>query len=311
MKELIPKVSVVIPVFNEENSVLPLYELLLPISKKIGGEIIFVNDGSTDKTEEKLTSLRQIKIITLRRNFGQTAALLAGIDNAKGKIIVTLDGDGQNDPADIPRLIKKLNSGFDVVSGWRKNRHDPLTKRFISKGADFLRKLILRDDIHDAGCTLKAYRSECFDELDLYGELHRFIPSILSWKGFLITEIPVNHLPRKHGQSKYSLGRIIKGFIDLINVWFWYKFSSRPLHLFGGVGLLLILAGALLTTGLTIAKFFYSVSLAEKIWPLVAFFLILAGIQLFVSGILADIAIKNYFSSPKRSTYAIKKINQS
>ncbi len=301
--------SVIIPAYNEEDAVVPLYREIKVVMDRLGQpyEVIFVDDGSTDRTFERLSALSPIKIIRFRKNFGQTAALDAGFKHAQGKIFITLDGDGQNDPADIPRLLEKLDEGYDVVSGWRKNRKDTFSKKFVSRGANVMRKFFVADHIRDSGCTLKVYRRECFDELDLFGEIHRFIPAMLAWKGFKIAELDVNHRQRTTGQTKYNWKRMVKGFVDMISVWFWRKYSSRPLHLFGGFGVLLGGVGFLLGLYLAIMRIFKLLSLQNSIWPLVSVFLILAGIQLFISGLLGDIAIKTYYNS-KRSVYTIRDI---
>ena len=228
-------ISAVVPVYNEEKNVARLHQELKEALAEIGGffEIIFVNDGSTDNTLEELKKLKPVKIINFRKNFGQTAAMDAGIKEARGEIVITMDGDGQNDPRDIPLLLEKINEGYDVVSGWRWQRKDKPMKRFLSRGANFLRKFLVSDNIHDSGCSLKAYRKECFDKVDLYGEMHRFIPAILRWRGFKIGEVKVSHRPRSAGETKYDWKRIPKGFLDMTSVWFWRKYSDRPLHLFG------------------------------------------------------------------------------
>ena len=304
--------SVIIPAYNEEDAVVPLYREIKVVMDRLGQpyEVIFVDDGSTDRTFERLSALSPIKIIRFRKNFGQTAALDAGFKHAQGKIFITLDGDGQNDPADIPRLLEKLDEGYDVVSGWRKNRKDTFSKKFVSRGANVMRKFFVADHIRDSGCTLKVYRRECFDELDLFGEIHRFIPAMLAWKGFKIAELDVNHRQRTTGQTKYNWKRMVKGFVDMISVWFWRKYSSRPLHLFGGFGVLLGGVGFLLGLYLAIMRIFKLLSLQNSIWPLVSVFLILAGIQLFISGLLGDIAIKTYYNS-KRRVYTIRDITLS
>jgi len=304
-----PQISVVCPLFNEEGNVLDLHRKILKSLEEIGRpyEIIFINDGSTDKTEERMSTLAPLTSISFRKNFGQTAALDCGIKSATGDIIITLDGDMQNDPKDFARLIKKLEEGYDVVSGWRKNRQDPWSKRFISRGADFLRKFLIDDGIHDSGCTLKAYKKESFDGVDLYGEMHRFIPAILKIRGFKVTEIEVLHHPRASGMTKYTWTRTIKGFLDMTSVWFWKKYANRPLHLFGGAGVLLSLAGFALFATLIMLRFFYGVSLSDKIWPMVAIFMVLAGMQFFISGLLADIAVKNYYNGSRRH-YLVKTI---
>ncbi len=303
------KYSVVVPVYNEEDNVVPLHAEIKQVMIKLGEpyEIIFVDDGSRDKTFERLNSLSPIKIIRFRKNFGQTAALDAGFKAAKGEIFITMDGDRQNDPTDIPNLLKKIAEGLDVVSGWRYNRKDTSSKKFISRGADFLRKFFINDGIHDSGCTLKAYRRECFEDLTLFGEMHRFIPGVLRWRGFTVTEIKVNHRPRTAGDTKYNWKRILKGLIDMISVWFWRKYSTRPLHLFGGLGVVFGAIGSFMGIYMAIARFLGYISLQNTIWPLVSVFLILVGIQLFISGLLADIAIKTYYNK-KRTTYSIKEI---
>ncbi|USN53973.1 MAG: glycosyltransferase [Candidatus Nomurabacteria bacterium] len=304
--------SVVVPVYNEVEAVASLHAEILQIMQTMQKpfEIIFVDDGSRDGTFEKLQSLHPITIIRLRKNFGQTAALDAGFKHAQGEIIFTLDGDGQNDPADIPGLYAKIEEGYDVVSGWRKNRKDTFSKRFLSRGANFLRGFLVADKIKDSGCTLKAYRRECFEDLDLFGEIHRFIPAILAWKGFRIGEIVVNHRARTTGRTKYNWRRVIKGFVDMVSVWFWRKYSSRPLHLFGGLGILAGAAGLVLGLYLAIARLMGIISLQNSIWPLISVFLILAGIQLFISGLLGDIAIKTYYNG-KRQIYTIRSITTS
>lgn len=303
------KYSVIIPVFNEEGSVMLLHSEIKSVMDRLGQpyEIIFVDDGSGDGTFERLCSLSPIKIIRFRKNFGQTSALDAGFKNAGGEIFITLDGDGQNDPADIPRLLEKMDEGYDLVSGWRRNRKDSYSKRFISRGANLLRKFFVADHIRDSGCTLKVYRRECFVDLDLFGEIHRLIPAVLAWKGFKIGEVEVNHRSRLHGVTKYNWKRILKGLIDMISVWFWRKYASRPLHLFGGLGILFGSIGTLLGITLAILRIIHVISLQNSIWPLVSFFLVLAAIQFFISGLLGDIAIKTYYNGG-RKTYNIKEI---
>ncbi|MDP3964091.1 MAG: glycosyltransferase family 2 protein [bacterium] len=304
------KYSIIVPVYNEEDNVVPLHKEIVSIMDTLQQpyEILFVDDGSRDRTFERLNVLSPVKIIRFRKNFGQTAALDAGFKHAQGEIFITMDGDGQNDPADIPRLLQKMRDGdYDLVSGWRKNRKDDMSKRFLSRGANFLRKFLVADNISDSGCTLKTYRRECFEDLDLFGEIHRFIPAMLKWKGFTIGEIEVNHRPRTAGQTKYNWKRVVKGLVDMVSVWFWRKYSGRPLHLFGGLGVLSGAAGLLLGVYLAIARLAGIISLQNSIWPLISVFLILAGIQLFISGLLGDIAIKTYFNG-KRSNYSIRDI---
>jgi len=289
-----PQFSIVIPVFNEEGNVLELTQEINMAMKGLGNfEIIFVNDGSSDNTSEILKKIQGVKIIEFRRNFGQSAALDAGIKQAEGKIIITLDGDGQNDPADIPKLLNKLQEGFDVVCGWRYDRKDDWSKIFVSNVARRLRSVLVDDKVHDAGCTLRVYKRECFTDLDLRGEMHRMIPAILRWRGFSITEDKVNHRRRMSGKSKYGTSRTVKGFLDMMLVWFTRKYDSRPLHLFGTIGLILIFFSTLLLLTLALMRIFYEYHLSDKIWPLAGMLGFLTGVQLLVSGILADLIIKN------------------
>ncbi len=303
------KYSVIVPAYNEEDAVGALHA---EIKKEMEAlrqpyEIIFVDDGSTDKTFERLAALSPVKIIKFRKNFGQTAALDAGIKNSSGEIILMLDADGQNPPSEIPKLLEKMKEGYDVVSGWRYKRKDTSAKKFVSRGANLLRKLLINDQIHDSGCTLKAYKKECFQDVDLHGEMHRFIPAILRWHGFKIAEVQVEHRQRTTGKTKYNWKRILKGLIDMVSVWFWRKYSNRPLHLFGGLGIVFSGFGVLLGIYLFIGRLFGAFSLQNRIWPLISIFMILAGLQLFVSGLLADIAVKSYYQG-KRSVYFIEKI---
>jgi glycosyltransferase involved in cell wall biosynthesis len=306
------KYSVIVPAYNEEENVVTLHREIVAVMEKLGEEyeIIFVNDGSTDATLERLKTLSPIRIINFRKNFGQTAALDAGFRHARGEIFITMDADLQNDPRDIPKLLKKLAQGLDVVSGWRVERKDSWGKRFASRGADYLRKYWINDAIHDSGCTLKAYRAECFanGHTRLYGEMHRFIPGILKWQGFRVGEVKVRHRARKHGRSKYDWKRILKAFVDMVNVWFWRKYSNRPIHIFGGLGMILILTGSAGLLALLFLRAFRVISLAGRVGPLIAVLFILVGVQLFVSGLLADIAMKTYFADSTASPYSIKEI---
>jgi len=303
-------ISIVVPVFNEQDNVKKLHEEIVEALKKMDRsyEIIFVNDGSVDKTLENCRKLKPLKIINFRRNFGQTASLDAGFKEAKGNIIVAMDGDLQDDPANIPKLLNKMKEGgFDLVASWRRVRKDSLSKKLLSKGADMLRKFLLNDGIHDSGCMLRAYRKECLEKLDLMGEMHRFIPATLGMRGFKIGEVEVNHRPRIHGVTKYNYKRLLKGFLDVLGVWFWMKYASRPLHLFGGAGLFSFILGAILLVLLFIARIFYAYSLSDKVWPLLAIFLMMVGVQLFVSGLMADILVKSRYRG-KNMNYSIKEV---
>jgi glycosyltransferase involved in cell wall biosynthesis len=303
------KYSVVVPVYNEKETVKNLHQEIVATMNSISYpyEIIFVDDGSTDKTYEILSQLSSIKIIRFRKNFGQTAALDCGIKQARGEVIITLDGDGQNPPFEIPKLLKKLDEGYDLVSGWRYNRKDPFSKKIISQWAEILRKFLVKDEIHDSGCTLKVYKKDCFKNLDLYGEIHRFIPAILKWRGFKVGEAKVEHRERNFGKSKYNYKRILKGFLDMWSVWFWRKYASRPLHLFGGLGVVMGSLGSLLLLYFGVGRLLGLLTLTNRIWPLIAVFLILVGLQLFIFGILADILAKTYYKDGQKP-YFVKDI---
>ena len=304
------KISIVVPVYNEEESIANLHKEILDVCIKNNYlfEIIIVDDGSTDRTADIVRSLNPVKYIQLRRNFGQTAALDTGIKAAKYEYVVTMDGDLQNDPNDIPKLIKYLeDQDLDVVSGWRKKRRDNFFKKIVSKGANVLRAIILKDHIHDSGCSLKIYRRECFENVSLYGEMHRFIPAILQIKGFKVGEIEVNHRPRRSGVTKYNWKRTVKGFIDILSVWFWHRYSVRPLHLLGGAGFVFLGFGFLV--GLrTIYLFLIGRNLSNTMEPLLTAFLLITGVQLFVSGLLADILVKTYYERSNDVPYSIKEI---
>ena len=300
--------SIVIPVFNEAKNVEKVHQEIVDVCETEGYdyEIIFIDDGSTDATIDILKRLSPVKVIVMRKNFGQTAAMDAGIKHAQYEYIITMDGDLQNDPKDIPRLIRHLEENhLDIVSGWRDQRKDKISKRFASRGANLLRTLLLKDEIHDSGCSLKIYKKKCFDHISLYGEMHRFIPAILKIKGFKIGEIIVNHRPRIAGETKYNWKRTVKGFVDIISVWFWNKYAVRPLHLLGGGGLFILLTGLLISL-YTFILFLQWQDLSNTVFPLLAVFLITTGIQLFIFGLLADIILKIYFEKTRDVAYSIK-----
>lgn len=302
--------SVVVPIFNEEDNVGELHKKIKNACERLEKtfEIIFIDDGSRDKTAEKCRNLSPLKLIKLRRNFGQTAAFDAGFQAAQGSIVITMDGDLQNDPADISKLLDKMSEGYDIVSGWRFERKDSLSKKIFSRGANLLRKVFIHDNIHDSGCSLKAYKKECFDDLELYGEMHRFIPALLEIEGFKVGEVKVSHHPRIHGVTKYNWKRAFKGIVDMMAIWFWRKFSNRPLHLFGASGLMLSFFGGAILVWMLIEKVFLGASLQERIWPLIGIMFILVGVQLFISGLLADILIKNYFKAKGSRGYSIREV---
>ncbi len=303
-------ISVVIPLKDEEGNVSKLHQELKTVFKKekLQGEFIFIDDGSSDRTLEELKKLKPAKIIAFRKNFGQTASMDAGIKASKGDVVITMDGDLQNDPADIPKLLKKLAEGCDVVSGWRKNRQDSFSKKFLSRGADWLRGFLIKDEINDSGCSLKAYRKKCLEGVDLYGEMHRFIPAVLKIKGFKIGEVVVNHRPRVAGLTKYNFKRVVKGFLDMLSVWFWRKFAARPLHLFGFMGMIFGFIGSGLLIWMFIERVFLSGTISNRIWPTIGIFMLLMGVQFLVFGLLADILIKIFHKVRKEEPYCIEEI---
>lgn len=293
-------ISAVVPVFNEEESIAALHDELVAVLSTLGTtfEIIYVNDGSTDSTLRILRTLTGAIVIDMARRYGQATALDAGFKLAKGDIIVSLDGDGQNDPQDIPRLLAELNEKeLDVVAGWRVHRSDRAGIKVITNAARFLRKLFIDDHIHDSGCTLRVYRRAAIESLDLQGEMHRYILALLRWKGFRIGELPVNDRPRNGGVSKYGYGKALRGLIDLMYIWFLYKFSQRPFHLFGYLGLT--------SFALAIVSFFFT--LYDKLqlhlhvnrdsWFFLTFFFLLMAIMLFSFGIVIDLLIRTYHNS--------------
>ncbi len=304
-------VSIVVPIFNEEGNVADLHREIkeVCVRERYDYEIIFINDGSVDDSDSICRTLHPLKYIAFRKNFGQTAAMDAGIKAAKKEFIVTMDGDRQNDPNDIPAMLDYLTANhLDVVSGWRKNRKDTFMKRFISRGANFLRKLLVHDGIHDSGCSLKAYRAECFQGINLYGEQHRFIPALLKIKGFTVGEIVVQHRPRTSGKTKYNWHRTIKGFVDMISVWFWNKYASRPLHILGGLGILFIMIGG--GCGIwSVVLFAMGRKMLRNIMPpiLTVFFMIM-GVLMFVFGLMSEILMKIYYGVQVDQSYSIKDI---
>jgi glycosyltransferase involved in cell wall biosynthesis len=310
MEERTPYLSAVVPLHNEEENVKELHRRIKESFETIGKpyEILFVDDGSTDATVENCDGLSPLRLIKFRKNFGQTAAFDAGIKASKGDIIITMDGDLQNDPADFPLLIAEIEDGFDIVSGWRHKRKDSIMKKFFSRTANLLRGLLIKDGIHDSGCSLKAFRRECFEGVDLFGEMHRFIPALLLLDGFRVTEVKVSHHPRIHGKTNYNWKRGIKGFVDMVFLWFWRKYSYRSLHLFGGTGLISIFLGSVVLLWMFVDKVFFDASLSERIWPLVGTLLILVGVQLFVFGILVDTAVKTFYRQKGRMNYSVREV---
>jgi glycosyltransferase involved in cell wall biosynthesis len=306
-----PDISVIVPVFNEEANIKPLFKELRKVMEKMGKdyEIIFIDDGSMDDSLKILKTLRSVRIIVFRKNFGQTAAIAAGMDNAKGKVIVALDADLQNDPKDIPRLISEMRKGYDIVSGWRKDRKDNLLMRRIpSFVANWLISKISGLKLHDYGCTLKVYKKEVVKDIMLYGEMHRFIPAIAASVGYKVGEIEVSHNPRLYGTTKYGIGRTFRVILDLITVKFLLSYQTRPLHLFGGIGFLISGVGSIITVWLVYERITLLKPLSSRPLFMVAIFMILVGIQFITIGLLAEFLTRIYFESQDKPTYAIKEI---
>jgi glycosyltransferase involved in cell wall biosynthesis len=310
--------SVIIPIFNEVKSLSPLIDNIGNVlqQNQIPYEIICVDDGSQDGSVELLRELASSRndliAIIFRRNYGQTPAMAAGFQYAQGKIIVTLDGDLQNDPTDIPLLIDKLEEGYDLVSGWRKNRQDAaLTRLLPSKIANWIIGQVTGVKLHDYGCSLKAYRKELLSDMNLYGELHRFLPALAYIEGAKITEIPVRHHARRYGKSKYGLGRTFRVMMDLLTIFFLKKFLTRPMHIFGLGGLILLIVGLLMGSYLTVLKIFFGLSIGHRPLLMLAVLLILTGIQLLISGLLAELIMRTYHESQQRPIYRVREILKS
>lgn len=309
-------ISVVSPVYNEEGNIEELYNELISALSKTGKtfEIIFVDDGSTDSTFEILKRIREkdkrVKIIRFRRNFGQTPALSAGFDYARGEIVITIDADLQNDPSDIEILLRKIEEGYDLVSGWRWKRKDKFFTRILpSKIANFLISVITGVKLHDYGCTLKAYRSEVVKNIRLYGEMHRFVPAVASLLGINVTEVKVNHRRRKAGKSKYGIGRTIRVILDLITVKFLISYSTRPLQIFGLIGLLTGGTGFLLGLYLTYLKIIEKQAIGNRPLLLLSVLLIFLGAQFISLGLLAEMLSRTYHEAVEKKTYAIKELH--
>ncbi|MEW6186766.1 MAG: glycosyltransferase family 2 protein [Thermodesulfobacteriota bacterium] len=307
--------SVIIPFYNEAKNIPIIFEELTRVLNDSGlsYEILAIDDGSLDDSlsllRQEAAKGKQVKVIRFRKNFGQTAALSAGFDLAQGDIIVTMDGDLQNDPVDIPALFSKTREGFDIVSGWRVKRHDPFfSRRLPSQIANRMISWVTGVKLHDYGCTLKAFRREVVKNIRLYGELHRFIPAVASWMGVTISEIPVNHRARKFGRSKYGISRTIRVLLDLITVKFLLTYSTRPIHVFGLWGILSGLAGFALAGYLTIQRLFFAVPLSNRPILLLAILLIFIGIQFISMGLLGELQVRTYHESQGKPIYHIKEI---
>jgi len=304
--------SVIVPVYNEQGNVeilnKEIKDVMLTLKKNF--EVIYINDGSTDKTLEELKSLKRVKIIDLNRNYGQSTALDAGFKATEGEIIISMDGDLQNDPADIPDLLNKLKKdNLDVVAGWRNNRKDKSSIKILTKTGRFLRKILIKDSVHDTGCTLRVYKKKAAKSLDISGEMHRYILAILRWKGFRIGELVVNHRPRINGVAKYGPTKAIRGFIDLLYIWFLDKYSQRPLHIFGASGIFAFALGVLIELILIIGKILGKVDFSNSAWFTLGFFFMIGGLTAFSFGIVIDLLMKIHLNnSPHEKRYYVREM---
>lgn len=312
-----PELSIFLPVFNEEPNLRPLHAKLVGALKKLNrsAEVIYVDDGSTDGSLNVLRELAQrdgrVRVVSLKRNYGQTAAMAAGIDAASGDVLIPMDADLQNDPADIVRLLEKLDEGYDVVSGWRKNRQDKMvTRKIPSMIANRLISWIGGVPLHDYGCSLKAYRRESLQDVRLYGEMHRFIPIYASWVGARVTEIPVEHHARTMGKSKYGLSRTLKVVFDLMTIKFMASYQTKPIYVFGSFGMLAFLISVLAGLYALFLKLFHKADFVQTPLPILAIVMFAVGIQFLLMGLLAEMLVRTYHESQAKSIYAIReKIN--
>jgi len=319
------ELSIVIPVYNEAENIRPLVEEITAAlsARRLDYEILFIDDGSSDDSFARMCELHQeddrIVVIRFRRNHGQTAAFAAGFDYARGRLIVTMDADRQNDPADIPLLLDKLEEGYDVVNGWRRRRQDAfLMRRVPSRIANWLIARLTRVPLHDRGCSLRLFRAEVVRELHLYGELHRFIPEMVSFAGFSLAEVPVNHRPRVAGQSKYGLSRTFRVLLDLVTVLYLRRYSDRPMRLFGSLGILFSSAGLLMGLYLTGLKIwagiqggivgFHNMRIGERPLLLLAILLVIVGVQFLLMGLIAELMVRIYYETQNKTVYYIQEI---
>lgn len=308
--------SVVIPIHNEERAILRLYDRLTAVLEHVDRpyEIVFIDDASTDDSFKLLSSLvetdNRLKVIRLRRNFGQTAALAAGFDEAQGKVIVAMDGDLQHEPEDLPALLQKIDEGFDIASGWRKQRNDhALLRKFPSRIANWIMSKVSGLPLHDFGTTFKAYRAEILKDVNLYGELHRFIPALASFYGARVAEVPIANPARIGGKSHYGLGRTIRVFFDILTIRFLLKYFTRPMHFFGGMGMFSFSVGGAMLAFLLVKKMFGEEIIMQHGPMLMAgVTLVLAGIMLTCAGLLGEMMMRTYFESQGRHIYAIREI---
>jgi len=304
--------SVVIPVYDEEKNIEPLYRQLTSVLNKLGKsyEIIFIDDGSKDATFGKIRKLhekdKRVKCIRFIKNFGQTAAFNAGLHRAKGNVIITMDGDLQNDPSDIPKLLSKMKEGYDVVSGWRFDRKDPIGKRIPSRFQNWLAKRWTGLNIHDLGCSLKAYSKESVSGIELFGEMHRYVAAIVAMNGYSVGEVKVKHHLRKFGRTKYGLKRLLKGFLDLAYIKFWSDYSTRPLHLFGLIGIALLAFGFILGLAKVVSDMITVGTTYVTPLILLSALCMILGIQFITFGFLGEIQVRTYYKTAKETNYKIK-----
>jgi len=308
-----PEISVFLPVYNEEPNILPLHDKLNEALNRLGrsAEIIYVDDGSTDGSLRVLREVAErdgrVRVVALKRNYGQTAAMAAGIDAARGDVLIPMDADLQNDPADIIRLLDKLDEGYDVVSGWRKNRQDKLiTRKIPSMIANRLISWIGGVPLHDYGCSLKAYRREALQDVRLYGEMHRFIPIYASWVGARVSEIPVEHHARTMGKSKYGLSRTLKVVFDLMTIKFMASYQTKPIYVFGSFGMLAFLISVLAGLYAVFLKLFHKADFVQTPLPILAIVMFAVGIQFLLMGLLAEMLVRTYHESQEKSIYAVR-----
>lgn len=308
-----PEISVFLPVYNEEPNLLPLHEKLDKALKALGrsAEIVYVDDGSTDRSLKILRDLAQldprVRVVALRRNYGQTAAMSAGIDAAKGDVLIPMDADLQNDPADIARLLNKLDEGYDVVSGWRKNRKDKMvTRKIPSMIANRLISWIGGVPLHDYGCSLKAYRRESLQDVRLYGEMHRFIPIYAAWAGARVTEIPVEHHARTMGKSKYGLSRTLKVVFDLMTIKFMASYQTKPIYVFGSFGMLAFAISILAGLYAVFLKIFHRADFVQTPLPVLCIVMFAVGVQFLLMGLLAEMLVRTYHESQAKAIYAVR-----
>jgi len=315
MKDIL--LSIVVPIHNEEPSILPLYDRLTAVLMRLGRawEIVFVDDASTDRSRELLANLVQtdphLRVICLRRNFGQTAALAAGFDESRGRIVIAMDGDLQHAPEDIPSLLSKIDEGYDIASGWRKERVDnAITRKIPSRAANWLMSKASGIELRDFGTTFKAYRAEVLKDVHLYGELHRFIPALASFYGARVAEVPIQNTPRAAGASHYGLSRTFRVLFDILTIRFLLKYFTRPMHFFGAIGLAGTATGSLILGSCLIEKLFQDIDIVAAHGPLMiaGALLLLAGLMMFSTGLIGELLIRTYFESQDRRIYAVREI---